>query len=147
MQRLPYSIRCVLYSQQIKPTVHQAHTGFDLPREQPEGALGIHRALILKFHVVGFIKPVFQVGDHAPEHLKGLPLGGDNTIPVNAAFQGQQGFIKLHFRPVRAGIPLIQPAAEGHRAALDHMCLRVVEAIAVQVGGIQKICGGIRSRV
>ena len=116
-------------------------------RDQPECTLGIHCALILKFHVVSFIKAVFQIGDHAPEHLKGLPLGGDNAIPVNAAFQGQQGFIKLHFRPVRAGIPMIQPAAEGHRAALDHMRLWVVEAIAVQVGGIQKICGGIRSRV
>ena len=119
--------------------MHQAHAGFVLPWDQPEGALGIHRALILKFHVVCFIKAVLQVGDHAPEHLKGLPLGSDNTIPVNAAFQGQKGFIKLHFRPVRAGIPLIQPAAEGHRAALDHMRLRVVEAVAVQVCGIQKV--------
>lgn len=119
--------------------MHQAHAGFVLPRDQPEGALGIHCALILKFHVVGFIKAVFQVGDHAPEHLKGFPPGSDNAIPVNAAFQGQQGFIKLHFRPVRAGIPMIQPAAEGHRAALDHMRLRVVEAVAVQVCGIQKV--------
>ena len=68
-------------------------------RDQSEGALGIHCALILTFHVVGFIKAVFQVGDHAPEHLEGLPLGSDNTIPVNAAFQDQQGFIKLHFPP------------------------------------------------
>ena len=34
---------------------------------------------------------------------------------------------------------MIQPAAESYRAALDHIRLRVVEAIAVQVGGIQKI--------
>ena len=47
MQRLPYSIRCVLYNQQINPIVHQAHTGFGLPREQPESALRIHRAIIL----------------------------------------------------------------------------------------------------
>ena len=75
--------------------MHQAHAGFVLTRDQPEGALGIHRALILKFHVVGFIKAVFQVEDHAPEHLKGLSLGGDNAIPVNAAFQSQQGFIEV----------------------------------------------------
>ena len=59
-------------------------------RDQPEGTLGIHCALILKFHVVSFINAVFQIGDHAPEHLKGFPLGSDNAIPANAAFQGSR---------------------------------------------------------
>ena len=75
----------ILRRRQVHPIVHQAHAGFVLSRDQPEGALGIHCALILKFHVVGFIKAVFQIGDHAPEHLKGFPLGGDNTFGFPAA--------------------------------------------------------------
>ena len=49
--------------------------------------------LIFKFHAVCLIKPIFQIRDYTAQHLKGLALGSDNTISVNAPFQGQQGFI------------------------------------------------------
>ena len=63
--------------------MHQAHAGFVLPWNQPEGALGIHRALILKFHVVGFIEPVFQVGDQVKVLVKDI---NDTKIALSLKF-------------------------------------------------------------
>lgn len=139
MSRILYIIRDILRTRQADPVVHQAHAGLAVTGDQAVQAFSVDRALVLNLHTVSLIEAVFDIGENTAEGLQRFPLGRDDQIPVNAAFQSQQRFIKLYLRSVG---PLVQPVqfyAEPHRATLIHMEIRVVVGEAVQVGRVELI--------
>lgn len=103
MSRVLYIFRDILIllrTRQADPVVHQAHAGFAVAGNQSVQAFSVDRALVLNLHTVSLVEAVLDIGENTAEGLQRLPLGRDDQIPVNAAFQSQQRFIKLHLRPI-----------------------------------------------
>ena len=103
MSRVLYIFRDILIllrTRQADPVVHQAHAGFAVAGNQSVQAFSVDRALVLNLHTVSLVEAVLDIGENTAEGLQRLPLGRDDQIPVNATFQSQQRFIKLHLRPI-----------------------------------------------
>ena len=115
MSRVLYIFRDILIllrTRQADPVVHQAHAGFAVAGNQSVQAFSVDRALVLNLHTVNLVEAelksivmdlveaVLDIGENTAEGLQRLPLGRDDQIPVNATFQSQQRFIKLHLRPI-----------------------------------------------
>ena len=78
-----------LRARQADPVVHQAYAGFAIAGDQAVQAFSVDRAPVLNLHTVSLVEAVLDIGENAAESLQRLPLGCDDQIPVNAAFQDQ----------------------------------------------------------